>query len=165
VLTLDTAITTLFKIVWSHAEEWYKEFFKRAGKRTGLPPRSEEGVVVHHKPFFDELNALIQLATWNETNSSWLVIDAAKYARNRRVGGTPERKEPDRVAFWWDGRHARSHPLETGQPLLPTQIPCHLVGDYKMYWKFQHAMVKECAEGMWRVGDKTLTETPQRRLQ
>lgn len=122
---------------------WYQRWFDGS---TIAPVLAEINVVEIMSPFFLQLNALIRLATYERgKESSWVVIGGGKLAMKRRIGGTPNKKDPDRVAFWTDGRHARTNSIEQGKPRTATEIPCLLVGDFKMAGKFNHNMlVKVC---------------------
>ena len=67
------------------------------------------------------------------------MIDGGKLAMSRRENGNPDQKDPDRVAFWTDGISPRRGSNDFEQPPVPPkEVPCLIVGDFKLYLKFNH---------------------------
>jgi hypothetical protein len=127
-------------------QQWYDRWF---GGEKAPPARSETRVVEVQGPFFDQLNALIRLASDNGGNSSCVMIGEGRLAMKRRYGGTPRRKCPDRVACWTYGKYPRVNSQERDEtPHVATEVPCLLVGDYKRAGKFdQQILVDACKLG------------------
>jgi hypothetical protein len=129
-------------------QRWYDRHYEKPDLSLVL---AEINVVEMMKDFFLQLNALIRLATdTTGQTSAWVTINGAKGVRKRRVGGTPEKKDPDRAAFWTDGEHPLRHAEDRG-PHIPTETPCLLVGDYKMVGKFNHQMLVGLSKGKRRA--------------
>jgi hypothetical protein len=99
--------------------------------------------------FFDHLNFLIRLATQRTSSENYVIIHGSKAARLRRPGGKHcDRKEPDKTSFWYDGVNPRCSSNENFQRPPPwTNVPCLLVGDYKLSGKFNHRMLLERSQG------------------
>lgn len=125
---------------------WYERWFDEA---PSIGCSAEVIVVERMSVFFSWLNALIRLTNFERgKRNSWVTIDGGKLAMERRSEGKSGRKDPDRVAFWTDGKHPRRHGKESGDLLFPaTEIPCLLVGDYKMAGKFNWQMLQRAYEG------------------
>lgn len=126
-------------------KRWYDRWFDGSPMSSCL---AEINVVEMLSGFFLQLNALIRLASYEKgKKSSWVMVGSGKAAKERRRGGTPEKKDPDRVAFWTDGECARTSEDDYGPSQDSKNIPCLLVGDYKMTGKFNEEMLKKALKG------------------
>jgi hypothetical protein len=133
--------------------QWYHRYFDTPSYEA-CP--AEINTVERRCAFFDQLNALLRLATpGGGTDCSYVTIGSGKLAMFRRTALTSSdkngKKDPDRAAFWTDGKHPRKSPVERDDiPPHATEVPCLIVGDYKMTGKFNHAMVDNVYSGRSR---------------
>jgi hypothetical protein len=130
-------------------QSWFDRFFKTPSNALAL---TEANVIETIQPFFAQLNHLIRLATHEEDKKTcWVMIGSSKCAMKRREGGRPERKDPDRAAFWTDGVHAICAPDMKDAMVAATDIPCLLVGDNKMAGKFSQKMLLRVSENLYKT--------------
>jgi hypothetical protein len=140
--------------------------FLASEKGNHLPEaRSENTVVESLGAFFTRLNKLLEATPNPQGNELFVQINGGKSAKKRREGGTPLLKDPDRVACWWDGVHARIDGQDTAElgvkEYTTPKIPCLIVGDFKMYFKFNWDMLNTAAqnpEADWKEPQKVLNQ-------
>jgi hypothetical protein len=137
---------------------WYEEIYNDP---CYILANEENSLARNLHPFFQQLSTLIRLATHGPPEEDevdeperqykgmapghhWLIIDGGKSAMQRRVGGRPKEKIPDLVAHWTDGNHEK-WTVRKCEPILAEHTPCLIVGDFKMFEKFNHSMLTKTA--------------------
>ena len=94
--------------------------------------------------FFEHLNVLLQLATRPKDGGNYIHVGGEMAARLRRAGGGAAMKKTDRTSFWFDGVHPRTSCDERHEKPSPAEnVPCLIVGDYKLNGKFRYRMLAE----------------------
>ena len=106
----------------------------------------ENNVYMGMGGFFKRLNRLLHLASYEEDKQNpSIYIGWGKHAKLRRKRGFTTFKDPDKVAFWYNGEFAVRSPSETDFKCPATEIPVLIPGDIKMAGKLRPGCFEKAA--------------------